>query len=402
MRIFGFRLRRFGTPLPDPAMFVANHVSWVDIEMLHSQRMMGFVAKQEIRGWPLVGWLTARGETIFHQRGSQESMGGVMHAMLARLQAGRPVGVFPEGRTRDGSEVGPFHARIFQPAVRSGRAGAAGGAALRPARQCADRWWRSAPVKVSSPISCACSANRARSADICFLAPIAAGELEGRSKIAELARERIVAAMGADRLMAFGSNAPNHASMLAPMLTADDYHPPKWLHNPHLQSVLSSSGLRRRRGLRALNATGAVTTEHIFDGGDGVRLQGWHSAVPGKTSSGLALLLHGWEGSTESSYMRMTAARLLEAGFEVVRLNFRDHGDTHHLNEEIFHSNRLDEVVNAAVDVARRFPQPAGSWPPVIRWAEISCCAWPCARRRRACRWCGWRRCARCWILRPR
>jgi predicted alpha/beta-fold hydrolase len=54
--------------------------------------------------------------------------------------------------------------------------------------------------------------------------------------------------------------------------------------------------------------------------------------------------------------MRMTAARLLESGFEVVRLNFRDHGDTHHLNEEIFHSNRLDEVVNAAVDVAHRFP----------------------------------------------
>jgi 1-acyl-sn-glycerol-3-phosphate acyltransferase len=101
-------------------MFVANHVSWVDIEMLHSQRMMGFVAKQEIRSWPLVGWLTARGETIFHQRGSHESMGGVMHAMLARLRAGRAVGVFPEGRTRDGAAVGPFHARIFQPAVEAG------------------------------------------------------------------------------------------------------------------------------------------------------------------------------------------------------------------------------------------------------------------------------------------
>ena len=140
------------------------------------------------------------------------------------------------------------------------------------------------------------------------------------------------------------------------MLTAADYQPPKWLHNPHLQSVLSSSGLRRRRGLRALNATGAVSTEHIFDGGDGVRLQGWHSAVPGRAGRGLALLLHGWEGSAESSYMRLTAARLREAGFEVVRLNFRDHGDTHHLNQEIFHSNRLDEVVNAAGDVARRFP----------------------------------------------
>lgn len=140
------------------------------------------------------------------------------------------------------------------------------------------------------------------------------------------------------------------------MLTAADYQPPKWLRNPHLQSVLSSSTLRRRRGLRALNASGAVTTEHILDGGGGVRLQGWHSALPGNDSRGLALLLHGWEGSVDSSYMRMTAARLLEAGFDVVRLNFRDHGDTHHLNEGLFHSNLLDEVVHAACDVARRFP----------------------------------------------
>src|SRR3546814_3815147 len=70
---------------------------------------------------------------------------------------------------------------------------------------------------------------------------------------------------------------------------------------------------------------------------------------------GLALLLHGWEGSTESSYMRMTAVQLLRRGFEVFRLNFRDHGDTHHLNEALFHSNRIDEVVHAACDIARRF-----------------------------------------------
>ena len=149
---------------------------------------------------------------------------------------------------------------------------------------------------------------------------------------------------------------PRASGLRQPMLTAADYQPPKWLHNPHLQSALSSSGLRRRRGLRALNATGAVTNEHIFDGGDGVRLQGLHSAIPGGGAQGLALLLHGWEGSVDSSYMRMTAARLLEAGFDVVRLNFRDHGETHHLNEGLFHSNLLDEVVHAAGDVSRRFP----------------------------------------------
>ena len=197
MRIFGFRLRSTGTPLPDPVMFVANHVSWVDIEMLHSQRMMGFVAKQEIRRWPFVGWLSARGETIFHQRGSHESMGGVMHAMLARLQAGRAVGVFPEGRTRDGSAVGPFHARIFQPAVEAGVP--VQPVALRYGRQgCAQTVVAFGPTESFFANFVRLLGEPPRSADICFLAPIAAGELEGRSRIADLARERIIAAMDVD------------------------------------------------------------------------------------------------------------------------------------------------------------------------------------------------------------
>ncbi len=143
---------------------------------------------------------------------------------------------------------------------------------------------------------------------------------------------------------------------MPPMLSADHYQPPRWLRNPHLQSMLASSRVRLRRGERLLGATGAQTRELILDGGTGVRLQAWHSSVPGSTPAGLALLLHGWEGSAESSYMRMTAARLLERGFDVVRLNFRDHGNTHHLNPGIFHSCRIDEVVHAAGDLAGRFP----------------------------------------------
>ena len=133
------------------------------------------------------------------------------------------------------------------------------------------------------------------------------------------------------------------------------YAPPRWLRSPHLQTILGSSPWRRRLGAQALAATGAVTTAHLVDGGQGVRLQGLHSAVPGVEPRGLALLLHGWEGSAESSYMRLTAARLLAQGFEVFRLNFRDHGDTHHLNPGIFHSCRIEEVVHAAGDVAARF-----------------------------------------------
>ena len=140
------------------------------------------------------------------------------------------------------------------------------------------------------------------------------------------------------------------------VLTADDYRPARWLRNAHVQSVLGSSPLRRRVGERSLAACGAVTTEHLVDGGDGVRLQGLHSVVPGVEPRGLVLLLHGWEGSVDSSYMRLTTAQMLKCGFEVFRLNFRDHGNTHHLNEGLFHSNRIDEVVHAAREVARRFP----------------------------------------------
>lgn len=138
--------------------------------------------------------------------------------------------------------------------------------------------------------------------------------------------------------------------------SAPGYAPPRWLHNAHLQSVLGSSAWRRRRGALALAAAGAQTTAHLVDGGGGVRLQGLHSAVPGVAPRGLVLLLHGWEGSADSGYMRLGAAQLLQRGFEVFRLNFRDHGDSHHLNPDLFHSNLIDEVVDAALDVARRFP----------------------------------------------
>lgn len=143
------------------------------------------------------------------------------------------------------------------------------------------------------------------------------------------------------------------------------FTPPRWLRNPHLQTALGSSGIRQRSGLRALEQTGAEHQVVEVDGGDGVRLRGVHSAVRGQRARGLVLLLHGWEGSAESGYMRHGAARLLAAGFEVFRLNFRDHGDTHSLNRDIFHSARLDEVVNAACDIAQRFPvRPllAGGW----------------------------------------
>lgn len=194
MRVFGFRVRSRGTPLPGATVFVANHVSWIDIVALHSQRMMGFVAKREIRGWPLVGWLATRGETIYHQRGDQASLGGVLHEMLARLRAGRSVGVFPEGRTRDGREIGPFHARIFLAAVESGvpvqpvalRYGAEASAQAEVAFAPGESFFANFLRLLGDP---------ARDAEVRFLEPIEPGAVDGRRRIAEEARERIIAAM---------------------------------------------------------------------------------------------------------------------------------------------------------------------------------------------------------------
>ncbi len=204
LRVFGLRVRRHGTPLDGATVFVANHVSWVDIVVLHSQRMMGFVAKREIAGWPVVGWLAARGETIFHQRGSQESLGGVLHEMLARLRAGRSVGVFPEGRTRDGREVGPFHARIFLAAVEANapvqpvalRYGADGDAQTRVAFQPGESFAGNFLRLLGEP---------PHAVGVHFLAPILPGDADGRRRIAECARERIVAVMEG---LAAGSRSP--------------------------------------------------------------------------------------------------------------------------------------------------------------------------------------------------
>lgn len=117
LRLFGFRVRRFGEPLDDPALFVCNHTSWLDIELLHTQRAACFVAKAEISRWPLVGWMAASGGTIFHKRGSNHSLATVMKEMTRRMRAGRSVAVFPEGGTGDGHTLRVFHARILQAAL---------------------------------------------------------------------------------------------------------------------------------------------------------------------------------------------------------------------------------------------------------------------------------------------
>jgi predicted alpha/beta-fold hydrolase len=131
------------------------------------------------------------------------------------------------------------------------------------------------------------------------------------------------------------------------------FRPPRLLRNPHAQSILPSLPPRRwftRARARTLRQAAA---EWLLDCGELARLKALHTAAP-DSSGRAAVLLHGWEGSAESPYVLSLGATLLSRGYDVVRLNLRDHGGTHHLNRELFHSCRLPEVVAAVTAIAAR------------------------------------------------
>lgn len=143
-----------------------------------------------------------------------------------------------------------------------------------------------------------------------------------------------------------------------PAETRDDtFRPPRWLENRHVQSVLPSLPTRRGSIERFAATMIAASRQLVLDCGDGVRLMGWLSQPAGGEASRLAVLLHGWEGSAESLYILSLAQRLHDQGFAVMRLNLRDHGGTHALNRELFHSCRLAEVVGAVARLQSLFPK---------------------------------------------
>lgn len=106
----------------------------------------------------------------------------------------------------------------------------------------------------------------------------------------------------------------------------------------------------------------AASEEVILDCGDGVRLQGFHARQEGRgrgRAEQLVVMHHGWEGSADSLYMLSLGQQLFDRGYDVLRLNLRDHGATHHLNRDLFHSCRLDEVVGAVCSIQQRSPDQA-------------------------------------------
>ncbi|KAF3997439.1 lysophospholipid acyltransferase family protein [Glaciimonas immobilis] len=105
------------TEAVSPALIIANHVSWLDIFVINSAEPCRFVAKSDIRDWPLIGWLCVQADTIFIARGKQRDVRRIFQGLVSSIQAGERVAFFPEGTTAAQGAILPFHANLFEAAI---------------------------------------------------------------------------------------------------------------------------------------------------------------------------------------------------------------------------------------------------------------------------------------------
>lgn len=116
----GLKVETAGARIGEPMLMVANHISWVDIIGLLGMTDAVFIAKAEVRRWPLIGWLCHMAGTVFIARGEAGAVDRTLDQMVAVLKRGRPVFFFPEGTTTDGHAVRHFFPHLFSAAITAG------------------------------------------------------------------------------------------------------------------------------------------------------------------------------------------------------------------------------------------------------------------------------------------
>jgi len=118
--LLGLRVRVEGRPVTGNALYAANHISWLDIPALGGTVPARFIAKSEIAGWPVIGWLARIGGSVFVQRQKRSAARLQADSVLVALTEGRPIVLFPEGGTGDGIALTPFRASLFAAANEAG------------------------------------------------------------------------------------------------------------------------------------------------------------------------------------------------------------------------------------------------------------------------------------------
>ena len=118
LRIWDIDLEVRGKPVTTgPALLVCNHISWLDIVVIHATRHCRFVSKSELRGWPLLGTLATGAGTLYIERAQRKDAMRMVKDMAQSLRNGEVLAVFPEGTTGDGIGILPFHANLIQSAI---------------------------------------------------------------------------------------------------------------------------------------------------------------------------------------------------------------------------------------------------------------------------------------------
>jgi 1-acyl-sn-glycerol-3-phosphate acyltransferase len=114
IKIYGCAYRAAG-PIPQSGLLVLNHLSYVDILVIAALTPAIFVSKSEVRDWPLFGWLSSLGGTVFIQRARRTHVGVVNREIAQALAEGLLVVVFPEGTSTNGQQVLPFRSPLLEP-----------------------------------------------------------------------------------------------------------------------------------------------------------------------------------------------------------------------------------------------------------------------------------------------
>ena len=100
-------------PITGPVLLVSNHISWLDIPVLHAARHCRFVSKSDVQDWPLIGTLATAAGTLYIERSSRRDALRMVHLMRDALQANEVLAVFPEGTTGDGTRILPFRSSLL-------------------------------------------------------------------------------------------------------------------------------------------------------------------------------------------------------------------------------------------------------------------------------------------------
>lgn len=117
LQILRIELQVQGSLADGPLLLVANHISWLDILVLHAGGYCRFVSKAEVGRWPVLRHLANVAGTLYLERGSRRDALRTVHTMADCLRQGEVLAVFPEGTTSDGSTLLPFHANLLQAAI---------------------------------------------------------------------------------------------------------------------------------------------------------------------------------------------------------------------------------------------------------------------------------------------